>query len=167
MGLRYRSMRAGIVAAGVILMVLGALIFFGSLGSTGTQGLSLTGILSGAGLGAILGFIGFIVFIAGLAASPEPEATSRPDYGSGDDAPRPRYNSPPPQYYTPPAPDPPSAPSSPSQFSPSSVSTVAVATRVTSPRDTASDGLFCPYCGAATKPEYMFCRSCGKEAPRE
>ena len=65
-------MRGGIVAAGVVMMVLGALLFFGSFGSIGTQGFNGADLLSTAGFGVILGFIGFIVFIAGLAASQEP-----------------------------------------------------------------------------------------------
>jgi len=67
-------MRGGVVAAGVVMMVVGALLFFYSpdtLGSGSSLGTSLTNVASTAFFGLVLGFIGFLVFIAGLAASPE------------------------------------------------------------------------------------------------
>jgi hypothetical protein len=166
-------MRGGIVAAGVILMVLGALLFFGSLGSTGTQGVSFGNVVSTAGFGLVLGFIGFIVFIAGLAASPNmppPVVVEESGYvrrhsayprrhpeddqglwagGDPDDAPRPPYFPPNPPVTAPP----------PSPY----VATPTVATQ----NPGAGGAVFCPYCGAPSKPEYRFCRSCGKEAPTE
>jgi hypothetical protein len=188
-----RGMRGGIVAAGVIMMVFGAVLFFGSFGSIGTQGLNGASILSAAGFGVILGFIGFIVFIAGLAASPEYQRVSRSGYDSDDDAPRPAYYAPPAQYHVPPASAASPAPSNSSEpvnaddwvrerfaaymGSPNSSSAqraqpvptpASPASAVTtSPVPPAGSGVFCPYCGTPTKPEYMFCRSCGKQAPAE
>jgi hypothetical protein len=167
--LAVRSMRAGIVAAGVIMMVLGALIFFGSLGSTGTQGISGANILSEAGFGAILGFIGFIVFIAGLAASPTPDIAVSERYGqpassavqteTGDEWVKRRWAA------EMGAPDPAAATRGPPPSSPTSTGS-GPSTTNSSPRGS-GNGVFCPYCGAPSKPEYRFCRSCGKEAPPE
>ena len=61
-------MRGGVVGAGVLLMILGAILFFYyPVTNTAGSGANPFGDLF---IGPILGFIGFILLIAGLAASP-------------------------------------------------------------------------------------------------
>ncbi len=151
-------MRGGIVAAGVVMMVLGALLFFGSFGSIGTQGFNGADLLSTAGFGVILGFIGFIVFIAGLAASQEPAHQPRestPTYMGRDRGPL--YADSPPVWTSSPVPSFPSAPPPPAPLAvPPQPSNAGGA-----------GGAYCPFCGAPSKVEYKFCRKCGHEAPTE
>lgn len=187
------SMRGGVVAAGVVLMVLGAFLLFfapqvATSASNSGSGFSFGGIniVSTAFFGIVIGFIGFLVFIAGLAASPTPEA-SRVVYSQPPPTP-------PPSAYPvwlpaanpapatsrstssqPPTPPPNTRPAelaggSVQEASPPSIqSGPSGVTRASGAgaSDTVGSSRFCPYCGATTRAEYKFCRSCGKEAPPE
>lgn len=136
-------MRGGVVAAGVVLMIFGAILFFEYPITSSSNGSNPFGDLF---IGPIIGFIGFILLIAGLAASPNvpPTVIQYP-------APTPAYSSPTPppsQRYVatnPPPPDP----------------TSAVVPRSAPELSDEDKGGFCPYCGKAAQPGYKFCRSCG------
>ena len=58
------------VAGGVVLVVIGGFMFLVVPTSTSSFQAGGANPISLALLGAIIGFIGFLVFIAGLAASP-------------------------------------------------------------------------------------------------
>ena len=179
-GVRLR-MRGGVVAAGVLMMMIGAFLFFfapqvGGSASNSGSGFSFgaINIASTAFFGIVIGFIGFIVFIAGLAASPTPVvalpgrfAQASPTYselppsqaqpGSGDERGRRQWATETGSLITPAA----TMAQLPANPSPP---VTAVSTVDTAPPIPGSS-LFCPYCGASTKSEYKFCRSCGKQAP--
>jgi hypothetical protein len=85
-------MRTGVAGVGVLLMLVGALLFFTAFGSVGS-GSSTTptgsgpfALVSTGSLGIIVGFIGFLVFIVGLAASPDTPSLSAYPSAAGWDA---------------------------------------------------------------------------------
>jgi ribosomal protein L40E len=65
-------MRGGIVAAGILMMIIGIggwIFIFPAIGQlTGVGG--LVGVITGLILGPVIAFLGFLVFIVGLAVSP-------------------------------------------------------------------------------------------------
>jgi hypothetical protein len=163
--------RGGVVAAGVILMIIGAILFFAYPITPNNQGANPFGDLF---IGPVLGFIGFILLIAGLAASPTPPPTVV--YQTPPPSARAEPNNPNEwiqwrmaremgQEYNPPtrgsqttsgaAPPPPDNQPSPTPMA-----------RMQSPANE-SNGGFCPFCGKGMRPGYRFCRSCGKELPAD
>ena len=68
-------MKSGVTAAGVLMMIIGASLWFTlpevfkQAGKSATEGSAI-----GLYMGAIIGGLGFLVFIAGLAASPPQES---------------------------------------------------------------------------------------------
>ena len=146
-------MRGGVVAAGVILMILGAILFFVYPITPNNSGANPFGDLF---IGPVLGFIGFIVLIAGLAASP-----NTPPTVIYQTAPAPSYPSPSGQAWNS-IPQPSSQPAPQPVAPPPTTQTAAAPTDTTSPPIAAeSEGGFCPHCGKPTKSGYKFCRSCG------
>lgn len=128
-------------------MLIGAVLVFAQPGTglTSLGGSSGSNPITNTLLGFAIGFIGFIVLIAGLAASANPGPTVV-------------------QYV------PPSTFSSPSQRDDQQYDVRPRAVRSTSqPRPDASDSPsshdadsgFCPYCGKPTLAGHEFCRSCG------
>lgn len=141
-------MRGGVVAAGVILMIIGAILFFDyPITNTGNSGANP---FADVFIGPILGFIGFILLIAGLAASP----TQAPTVVYQTGAP-PTYSSPSPQSWPSPVPQSASPLAAPNPQSSS-------ASPVPPPAGSGDSGGFCPYCGKKTVSGYRFCRSCGR-----
>ena len=136
-------MRGGVVAAGVVLMIFGAILFFEYPVTSSNNGSNPFADLF---LGPIIGFIGLIVLIAGLAASPNVPPTVV------------QYPSPAPFYATP-APPPSQQYIAPS-FAPPDP-TLSPAVRSSAAETEAAGGGFCPYCGKQTLTGYKFCRSCG------
>jgi hypothetical protein len=173
--------RGGDVAAGVGLMLVGAflLFFLPGTGFTAVGGSSGSNPISDSLMGLVVGFIGFIVLIAGLAASPDarPQTVYVQQAPPSHQAPGPTYGAPttsppsevghsnlastqpPAQKWTPP-----SAITEPSR--PSGTSDNPVVPPVQS-HVTLQTRAFCPYCGARGSPDFRFCRSCGREQPKE
>lgn len=154
------------VAGGVVLMVLGGFMFLVVPTSASSYQAGGANPISIGLLGAIIGFIGFLVFIAGLAASPDrpPERVIYRDRGGGwhdpDWAPpdptrstrSPPTPVPPPVTDTVPSPPTPAAPPGTASAPPGIVPGITT---------------FCPYCGTRGRSEFKFCRGCGKEFPHE
>lgn len=161
-------MRGGVVGAGVLLMLLGAILFFVFPITANNSGANPFADLF---LGPIFGVIGFLVFIVGLAASPNvpvqhhyysqsssprstaiDESSGYPDRRVID---RVTYRR---EDLVAPQPDPEPA----YQARPTHVED-------NPPTDPKASGdasaVYCPFCGAQTRTEFRFCRACGKEAP--
>jgi hypothetical protein len=153
-------MRGGIVAAGVVLMIFGAILFFAFPITPNNSGANP---FSDLFIGPILGIIGFLVFIVGLAASPEP--TPAVVYQTQPAPTQPGSQNPNVWFQqrmayhmgetnTPPPTDSSSASSTPT---PVAVQPSYVASSTSSPNS------FCPHCGSPTRPAHKFCRACGKD----
>ena len=156
-------MRGGVVAAGVVLMIVGAflLFFLPGTGFTGVGGTSGSNPISDVLLGIVVGFIGFIVLIAGLAASPDlPPQTIYIQQPHG-------YRSFPPQFEARASEQPVARfHGTPSETRPDPQSLEGARASAAFIEGTQSlTTAFCPYCGAPGKSEFRYCRSCGKEMP--
>lgn len=136
------------------MMLFGAFLFFEVPVQSSTPG-SGTNPFADLFLGPIIGFIGFLVFIAGLAASADSEPHTvyiqAPAYPTSQ-----RPYSAPAQYSNPAPTSVPPAPVGP--MAPPQLDANAL-------RPAEGAGSFCPFCGSPTQAEFRFCRTCGKEMP--
>jgi hypothetical protein len=152
-------MRGGVVAAGAILMIIGGILFFDyPVVNSSNTGANPFGDFF---IGPLIGFIGLIILVAGLAASPDPSPTivyqapppaSYPASTRGGWSPEPAASVPPASRQPPSSQTPP--PAQPSPSAPASAAGPA-------------SGGYCPYCGSKISPGYRFCRSCGHSLTEE